>query len=75
MLVVILQEMSYQKMSVRDLVLEIGTEEIPSGYFDHIHDILSSKSDSPIKGLFESKNISVGSISSYSITHFFQYKD
>ncbi len=58
--------MSYQKMSVRDLVLEIGTEEIPSGYFDHIHDILSSKSDSPIDGLFTSKNISVGSINSYS---------
>ena len=53
-------------MSVSNLVLEIGVEEIPSGYFNHIHDILSSKSDSPIRGLFESNNISAGSISSYS---------
>ena len=53
-------------MSTQDLLLEIGTEEIPSGYFDHILELLSCSEKSSIRGLFEAKNISLQQVLSYS---------
>lgn len=44
-------------MSTQDLLLEIGTEEIPSGYFGHILDVLSCREGSPVRRLFEAQNI------------------
>ncbi|NQT95436.1 MAG: glycine--tRNA ligase subunit beta, partial [Candidatus Omnitrophica bacterium] len=53
-------------MSTENLLLEIGTEEIPSGYFNHILDMLSCKKESPVRALFEAQNIRVDKVSSYS---------
>jgi len=53
-------------MSTDNLLLEIGTEEIPSGYFGHILDMLSSKDDSPVRMHLESHNIKVNKVSSFS---------
>ncbi|NQT90505.1 MAG: glycine--tRNA ligase subunit beta [Candidatus Omnitrophica bacterium] len=52
-------------METRDLILEIGTEEIPSGYFAHILDLLSFKEGS-IKEIFEAEHIRIEGAASYS---------
>ena len=46
--------------------MEIGTEEIPSGYFNHILDLLSCREKSGIKALFEAQNITLHKVFSYS---------
>lgn len=53
-------------MDRADLLLEIGTEEIPSGYFKHILALLSFKEGGPIKELFESQHIGVDNAFCYS---------
>lgn len=44
-------------METKDLLLEIGTEEIPSGYFKHILALLSFGEGGVIKELFEARQI------------------
>jgi len=53
-------------MSTNNLLLEIGTEEIPSGYFDHLLSILSSADDGVVKTCFDAHGINIGKVSSYS---------
>ncbi len=53
-------------MNTQDLLLEIGTEEIPSGYFNHILDLLSCREEGSIRGLFAAKNINLHKAFSYS---------
>ncbi|MFH1868589.1 MAG: glycine--tRNA ligase subunit beta [Candidatus Omnitrophota bacterium] len=53
-------------MKTANLLLEIGTEEIPSGYFSHILDMLSCGQGSPVKELFDARNIMIGSARAYS---------
>ena len=53
-------------MSTQNLLLEIGTEEIPSGYFDHVLDLLSCRKKGSIRGLFEAQYINPHKVFSYS---------
>jgi len=53
------------KEQTADLLLEIGTEEIPSGYFKGVLGYLSGGRETGIRQLFESRNISFTSISCY----------
>jgi len=53
-------------MNTVNLLLEIGTEEIPSGYFNHILDMLSCRKGGIIYNLFDSQNIRIDKASCYS---------
>lgn len=53
-------------MDVADLLLEIGTEEIPSGYFKHILGLLSFKESPVVKELFQARQIKVDNTYCYS---------
>jgi glycyl-tRNA synthetase beta chain len=53
-------------MKTQDLLLEIGTEDIPSGYFNHILDLLSCGEEGSIRGLFAAQNINLHKVFSYS---------
>ena len=53
-------------MSTQDLLMEIGTEEMPSGYFSHVLELLSCRDKGAIRGLFEAQNISMHQVFSYS---------
>jgi len=53
-------------MSTQDLLLEIGTEEIPSGYFNHVMALLSCREEGGIRRLFAAQNINLHKVFSYS---------
>ena len=46
-------------MKKADLLFEIGTEEIPSGYFKRVMDLLSGKGRKPLLDLFSRHKIEI----------------